>query len=153
MWVCLLCWKWTWVQFWNFMYVKCSLSGKKFPSLNYTKLVLALVSAVFFFFCQLVTFRFPQCNQSGIWPVQDPHLQLHWWTCYQCHLEERWSCDTSQCYQPADQESSGSCWGYLPNSAHYWPASESEWHSRVNQLHSGECQGKLIKGSGYTWQW
>ena len=30
------------------MYVKCSLSGKKFPSLNYTKLVLALVSTVFF---------------------------------------------------------------------------------------------------------
>ena len=42
--------------------------------------------------------RFTQCNQSS--SVQNPHLHLHWWTCYHCHLEERWSCDNSQCYLP-----------------------------------------------------
>ena len=34
------------------------------------------------------------------WPVQDPHLHLHWSTCSQCHLEQGWGYDNSQCYPP-----------------------------------------------------
>ena len=25
-------------------------------------------------------------------------MHIYWWTYYQCHLEERWGCDNSQCY-------------------------------------------------------
>ena len=54
--------------------------------------------------------RFSQCNQFNFWcPLYHPHLYLHWWTCYHCHLEERWDFDNSQCYPPADQEISWSC--------------------------------------------
>ena len=92
-------------------------------------------------------------NIPEIWQsVQDLHLHLHWWTCCHCHLEERWECDNSQCYLPADQEDSWSCLGYIPDGAHHWPISKSEWHCWVIQLHSGECQGKIIKDSAYTWQ-
>ena len=45
--------------------------------------------------------RFTHCNWFNLWwPVLDPHLHLHWWTCYHCHLEERWGRDNSQCYPP-----------------------------------------------------
>ena len=96
-------------------------------------------------------FRFSHCNQPGIWPVQDPHLRLHWRTCYQCHLEERWGCDNSQYYPPADQESSWSCCGYLPDSAHHWLISGPEWHCGDIQLHSGECQRSVFRNIGYMW--
>ena len=85
--------------------------------------------------------------------VQDPHLRLHWWSCYHCHLEEGWGCDNSQCYLPADQDSSGSCCVYLPDSTHHWLISGSKWHGEDIQLHSEECQGKIIKDSAYLWQW
>ena len=40
--------------------------------------------------------RFTQCKRFNFWwPVQDPYLHLHRWTCYHCHLEERWGCDNS----------------------------------------------------------
>ena len=99
-------------------------------------------------------FRFSQCEQSEIYQsVQNPHLHFRWWTCYQCHLEEKWECDNSEYYLPADQNSSWSCCRYLPDSAHHWPISESEWHCGDIQLHSGECQGKLIKDSFCISQW
>ena len=93
--------------------------------------------------------NFPNFQQS----VQNPHLHFHWWTCYHCHMEERWSCDNSQCYLPTDQESSWSCCRYLPDSARHWPISESEWHCGDIQLYSGECQGKIINDSDCIWQW
>ena len=91
--------------------------------------------------------RFTTCNQPDLW-WPDLHLHLHWWTCYHCHLEEKWNCDNAQCYPPAEQESSWSCCGYLPDSAHHWPISGSESNCGDIQLHSGECQRKIIKDSG-----
>ena len=101
----------------------------------------------------LYPFRFTHCNQFNYWwPVQDTHLHLHWWACYHCHLEERWGCDKSQCYPPADQEISWCGWWYLPDSAHLWPISGLEWHSRNIQLHSGECQGRVFQ-DGVCTRW
>ena len=98
--------------------------------------------------------RFTHCNQFNFWwPVQNPHLHLHWWTCYNCHLEKKWACDKYKCYPPADQEISWSCWWYLPDSAHHWPISGSEWHCGDIQLHSGECQGRVFRHSVYCTRW
>ena len=101
----------------------------------------------------IIFVRFATCNQPDLWwPVQDFHLHLHWWTCYHCHLEKKLECDNSEYYLPANQESSWSC-KYLPDNAHHWLISESEWHPRDIQLHSGECQGKIIKdGVGNRWE-
>ena len=97
-------------------------------------------------------FRFPQLNQSEIrLSVQNLHLHLYWWTCYHRHLEERWDCDNFQCYPQTNQENSWSCCWYLPDSARHWLIRESEWHFGDIQLHSGECQGKIVKDGGCWW--
>ena len=93
--------------------------------------------------------RFTHCNKFNIWwPVQDPHLRHHWWTCHHCHLEEKWGSDNSQCYPPANQEYSWSCWRYLPDSAHHWSISVSEWCCGDIQLHSGKCHRTKFTYSG-----
>ena len=93
--------------------------------------------------------RFSQCNQFNFsCPLYHPHLYLHWWTCYQCHLEEGWGCDNCQWYPPANQESSWSCCRYLPDSAYHQFISGFQWHCGDIQLHIGECQGTVFTDSG-----
>ena len=99
----------------------------------------------------LILSRFSQCNQRNFWcTVYYPHLHFHWWTCYHCHLEERWGCDNTQHYPPANQEISWSCWRCLPDNAHHWSFSLSEWHFGDIQLHSGKCQRRIFKNSKCT---
>ena len=95
----------------------------------------------------LIPSRFTYCNQFNFWcTVYYLHLYLHWWTCYHCYLEERWGCDNTEHYPPANQETSWSCYGYLPDIAHHW----SESHFGDIQLHSGKCQRRIFKNSGCT---
>ena len=88
--------------------------------------------------------RCPQRHRAYIRQrVQDPHLHLHWWTCYHCHLDKGWSCDHSQYNPPADTDDSRYCWRHLPEHTHH--CSVSDWRQSLwlIQLYGGEFQGKF----------
>ena len=106
---------------------------------------------VTFQFTTVLPCRFSQRNIDNFqWPVK--HLHLHWWTCYQCYLDEKWGSDNSQCHPPADTDSDQHNNKYLPDSAHHWPISGSECRFWDIHLYSGECKGRIINDGGFRWK-